>query len=152
MLRFRVPSALALSVLAPLLALVLALACSVPASALALALLALVLSVPAPPPLSGPRPSLNPNLGMGEVQPTWDDQTVHLMRTSERVQAYFGAPNAATTGHKRTKEPQEGRAAGKRPRHSVSRRAEASPANVLPAILSRSQTLARRLPSLASRD
>ncbi len=48
------PSALALSVLAPLLALVLALTCSVPASALALALLALVLSVPAPPPLSGP--------------------------------------------------------------------------------------------------
>ncbi len=73
-----------------------------------------------------PRPSLNPNLGMGEVQPTWDDQAVHLMRTSERVQAYFGAPNVATTGHKRTKEPQEGRAAGKRPRHTVSRRAEAS--------------------------
>ncbi len=96
------------------------------------------------PAQAGPRPSLAPDISRTEVRPAWDAQTAHLMRTSRKVQAYFGAPDAVQAGCKRKGESQ-GEHSAKRPNSST----VGSSANVLPAIFAKCPVLARRFPRLA---
>ena len=93
---------------------------------------------------AGPRPSLAPDISRTEVRPAWDAQTAHPMRTSRKVQAYFGAPDAVQAGCKRKGESQ-GEHSAKRPNSST----VGSSANVLPVIFAKCPVLARRFPSLA---
>ncbi len=103
-----------------------------------------------PPPRPRPARTLPPDICRTHECKAWDERSIHLMRTSSRVQSYLGkkgstsfacAP-AATQGTKRKRELQE--------KHSAKRQSSRSaPANAFPAIFARSPALALRFPSLA---